>query len=248
MNELKGCRKKQKQTITNRLSGLSILKPKKRKAAKIWIPIRVSLRDQMPPVYYQHYGNCTSNAVLGCDDYIYHNNGKWTPSTTFTYYLQKCHEKPMIDDGSAVEEALKKVKKYGACNSIYWANDAPWNEKPTPEAFENGLKGKEIKKWYRLKNLKQLKQALASGYAVAAAIAWAFTEYDENYVLNSPTDKEIDKADGHAIMITGYDDNTKLIEIRNSWSEQWADGGYGYITEADFRRIIWWDDTYAITG
>ena len=46
---------------------------------------------------------------------------------------------------------------------------------------------------------------------------------------------------GHAVLITGYDDNNVIINpynnkrsrgslmIRNSWSESWGDGGYGAI-------------------
>ena len=245
MEQLMGCKKKEKQTITSRLT---TLRPAKRKAGFKPLPKSFSLKDKFPAVYYQHYGNCTSNAVLGCDDMIYHGNGIWIPSTTFTYYLQKCHEKPMEDDGSSVEEALKKVKKYGACNSKYWPNDAPWNERPSEQAFADGLKGKEIKKWYILKSLKQMKQALVSGYPVAGAIAWCFKNYDpETFIMNSPTDREIKKADsGHAIVFVGYDDEKKLVEFRNSWSEQWGNNGYAYLTYETFKRVIWWDDTYAV--
>ena len=238
------CKKKEKQTISSRLT---TLRPAKRKAGKIWLPASYSIKSKFPPVYLQHYGNCTSNAVLGCDDYLYHGSGKWIPSTTFTYYLQKRNERPMIDDGSSVEEALKKVKKYGACNSKYWPNDAPWNERPSEEAFADGLKGKEIKKWYILKNLKQLKQALVSGYPVAAAVAWVFKEYDENYVMNYVTKEEADKCDyGHAIVFVGYNDSTELIEFRNSWGSEWANDGYAYMTYEIFRNVIWWNDTYAV--
>lgn len=243
MNQLKGCKRKEKRTISSRLTNLT---PTKRKACMRPLPSSFSLKYKFPAVYYQHYGNCTSNAVLGCDDMIYHGNGIWVPSTTFTYYQQKCHEKPMEDDGSTIELALKKVKKFGACNSKYWPNDAPWDQRPTDEAYADGVKGKEIKSWYELRNLKELKQALVSGYPVACAVAWAFRDYNENYVMNDPTDREIDRATGHAIVVVGYDDEKKLVEIRNSWSDKWANGGYAYITYYTFRRVVWWDDTYAV--
>ena len=245
MDELKGCNRKERRSVSSRLTNL---RPAKRKACKVYLPEKVSLKDKFPPVYYQHWGNCTSNAVLGCDDMIYHGNGRWIPSTTFTYYNQKCHDKPMEDTGDNIENALKKVKKFGACNSKYWANDAPWNEKPSAEAYADGLKGKEIKKWYEVKSLKQIKQALASGYPVAIAVAWAFKEYDENFILDTPTKKDADKAGGHAIVVVGYDDSTQLIEIRNSWSDQWANNGYAFMTYEAVKNCAWWDDTYAVTG
>lgn len=244
MENNKGCKRKQRRTVSSRLTNL---RPAKRKACKIYVPPACSLKDKFPPVYYQHYGNCTSNAVLGCDDMIYHGDGIWVPSTTFTYYQQKCHEKPMEDDGSYVELALKKVKKFGACSASVWANDMPWNKKPSEAAYADGLKGKEIKSWYEVKSLKQVKQAIASGYPVAAAIAWCFKSYDENFIMNTPTKKEVDTCNGHAIVLVGYDDETRLVEFRNSWSDQWANNGYAYLTYDVLKMVAWWDDTYAVT-
>lgn len=245
MEQLMGCKKKEKRTISSRLTNL---RPTKRKASKIWLPSAYSIKDRMPHVYHQHYGNCTSNAVLGCDHFIYHTDA-WDPSTTFTYYNQKLreHEKVMKDDGSSIEEALKVVKKYGACKSALWPNDAPFNKKPSKEAYADGLKGKEIKSWYEVKNLKQVKQALVAGHPVAAAFAWAFKFIDAAYVLNTPTKKEADNApSGHAVVIVGYNDTEKLIEIRNSWSDQWGNNGYGYMTYEAFKLCFWKDDSYAV--
>ena len=153
----------------------------------------------------------------------------------------------MEDDGSSIEMALKMIKRYGACNSTVWANDMPYDQKPSDEAYADGLKGKEIKRWYELKNLTQIKQALVSGYPVAAAMSWAFKGYSSNYILINPTKREIDRAAGHAVVIVGYDDNRKLVEIRNSWSSEWANNGYAYISYSALKMCIWWDDTYAVT-
>ena len=246
MQQLTGCKKKDKRTLSSRLTNL---RPAKRKACMKYIPAAYSLKSKFPPVYCQHWGDCTANAACGCDDMIYHNNPeRWIPSTVFTYYNSKASDHDLKDDdGSNVETALKMIKKFGVCSAKIWPNDTQWNEKPSAEAYENGLRGKEVKKWYELKNMKQMKQALFSGYPVAAAVAWAFKEYDSNFIMNSPTDREINNApSGHAIVIVGYDDAAKLVEFRNSWSDQWANGGYAYMTYETFRRVIWWDDTYAV--
>ena len=244
---LTGCKKKPRRSMASKMTNVCAAK---RKANLLKVPKKCSIKAGFPKVYYQHYGNCTANAVLGCDDYLFHGSGKWIPSTTFTYYNQKRKEKPMVDDGSCVEEALMMVKKYGACNSKIWPNDInPWNTKPSKEAYADGLKGKEVKKWYELKNMKQMKQALVAGYPIACAVAWCFKNYDENFVMNTPTKKEVDHApSGHAIVIVGYDDDTKLVEFRNSWSELWGNKGYAYMTYETFKLVVWWNDTYAVTG
>lgn len=245
MKELKGCKKKDKRTLKSKLTNL---RPAKLKAdIRASLPKRCTLRDKFPPVYTQKHGDCTTNAVLGCDDYLRHGTGLWIPSATFTYFNQKKNEVPMIDNGTSIEKALNTAKKYGICDSKIWSNDEPWNLKPSDEAYANG-KNRKLKKWYEVKNLKQLRKALVSGYPVVSALDWAFKYYDEHYVLNEPTNKDIDASNGHAIVVVGYDDLSELIEIRNSWSALWADSGYGYIRYSTFKRLAWWEDTYAVTG
>jgi C1A family cysteine protease len=56
--------------------------------------------------------------------------------------------------------------------------------------------------------------------------------------------EECDK--GHALVIVGYDDETKLFEVRNSWGENWANGGYAYIRYSDMKKLIWYEDSYAV--
>jgi C1A family cysteine protease len=34
---------------------------------------------------------------------------------------------------------------------------------------------------------------------------------------------------GHAILLIGYDDKTKVFKFQNSWGVGWGDKGYGYI-------------------
>ena len=213
------------------------------------LPTSVDLTDDFPTVYLQIYGNCTSNAVLACDAYYYHRKKPWMPSTVFTYYNQRKmdHALKDPDDGSTVECALNAVRKYGACNSSVWPNSEPYDKKPSPEAYENGLKGHEVTKYYAVKTLLQIRKAIALGYPVAIAVSWAFKEYDENYILNEVTKKEADDCDrGHAIVIVGYDNSTKLFKIRNSWGSAWCDNGYGYISYGTMKNVIWWDDSYAI--
>lgn len=223
---------------------------KSQAAKKIILPKKASLKDGFSPVIYnQIYNNCTSNAALAVDDYYYHGTGKWVPSTTFTYYWQKVlnEEDPMEDDGSCVETALDAIRKYGACNSTVWPNDKPFDQRPNKKAIENGLKGHEVTKYYVIKNLTQVKKALSQGYPIVGAFTWVSGAMDENYVLYEPTKKEIDKCnDGHALAVVGYDDTTKLIEFRNSWGEDWGNGGYAYMTYSSFKKLIWWEDSYAV--
>lgn len=240
-----GLRLKTKQTIASRASTLRI---SKRKACMVRLPKKFSLKEKFPPAYLQKYGSCSSNAVLACDDMIYHGSGKWKPSGTFTYYNQRKLDGDIdIDEGSTVEEALIAVKKFGACSAKIWPDDKPFNLEPSHEAYVNGKHGHEVKKWYVLKNKKQVKQALVSGYPVAAAFIYAYKGYDENFVLIIPTKADVKKADsGHAMVIVGYDDEKKVFELRNSWGTGWGNEGYIYMPYEMFDMVIEYIDTYAV--
>lgn len=242
-----GVKKKEAPNPTN--WKFSTIAPEVKKLSAPKLPKVVNLKNKFPKVYNQRYGNCTSNAALGCDDYYYHNTKTWIPSTTFTYYIQKStHNDMKEDDGSTVEWALDAVRKFGACNSKIWPNKKPWNEKPSEEAYENGLKGHEITNYYNLENLTQLKTALSKKYPVAAAFTWPFESINERtFLLKTPTKKQLEKCfDGHAVVIVGYDDNKKQVEIRNSWGTDWGNKGYCYMNYETLEKCIWWDDTYAI--
>lgn len=246
MSELMGCKKKEKQTISSRLSVVSI---SKRKASLKPIPVAFSIKAKFPPVYLQRYGNCTTCAALACDDYYYHGSGVFVPSATYTYYNQLAYAHSLNEDaGSDVETALLMIKKDGVCNSKIWANDEPFNRKPSPEAYEDGLHGHEIKKKYLVKNLKQLKQAIASGFPVVGGFAWPFKGYDENFILFTPTRKEVKRAQsGHAVVVVGYNDAEQAVEIRNSWGRSWGNDGHAFMTYEAVNLCAWWDDMYAIT-
>lgn len=207
---------------------------------------KVSLRSKFPPVYDQgQHGTCTSCAALACDDYYYHREGKRRPSILFTYYNQKAPDDLVDDDGDNVENALKKIRKFGSCKEKIWPYTEPWNKKPSKEAYVDGLKGHEITTFHAIKNITQLKSALSQGYPCPGALDWAFTDMDENYILNTPK-KRSKKWNGHAIVFIGYDQEKRLIEIRNSWSDKWGDNGYAWITYEAMNLLQDWDDTYAI--
>lgn len=240
-----GVRRKEKPNPTN-WEFMKLAKAQATTQKKL--PSKVSLKDKFPPVYHQIYGNCTSNAVLGADAYYYHTD-KWTPSTVFTYYNQRKMDgvKTKKDIGSYIESALEAVRKFGACSAKVWANDKPFTKKPSKEAYENGKKGHEVTKYYRLKTLLQIKKALALGYPVCIDMQWAFKTMNKNYILDTPTKKEaFDSESCHAIVIVGYDDKKKLFEFRNSWGENWGNKGYAYFTYKAVENCVLWDDTYAV--
>lgn len=215
------------------------------------IPSKFSIRDKFPPCYKQPCGNCTSNAVLAIDAYYNHNpKGDWEPSTIFTYYDQRVMDGSNVkkDCGSYVETALDSVRKRGACSATVWPNSKPFSKKPSKAAYANGLKGKKITTYRQVKSLLQIKKAIYKGYPVAISMKWPFTCIDGNtWIFCSPDDDTIAACKkGHAMVVVGYDDETQLFEVRNSWGKDWADNGYARIRYSDVKKLVYYDDTYAV--
>ena len=44
---------------------------------------------------------------------------------------------------------------------------------------------------------------------------------------------------GHAVCCCGMDDSSQLIKFKNSWTSEWGDKGYGYISYKYFNDLAW---------
>lgn len=48
----------------------------------------------------------------------------------------------------------------------------------------------------------------------------------------------LDKAQGHALVVTGYDDSAKTFELLNSFGSKWGCGGVAHISYDNFARVV----------
>ncbi len=79
-------------------------------------------------------------------------------------------------------------------------------------------------------NIQAVKQALQQGPVVTTLTVYAdFMAYAGGVYKHT----DGDYMGGHAISIVGYDDSKNAFIIRNSWSEEWGDKGFGYVAYDD---------------
>jgi len=92
--------------------------------------------------------------------------------------------------------------------------------------------------------LLAIKVALANGHPVACGLRWPKSLKGFELLDVPPPD---DVFDGHSIVFTGYQDESKngggVFTFRNSWGAGWGNGGYGVMSYAYVRAyandMIW---------
>jgi C1A family cysteine protease len=195
------------------------------------IPPMFDFSGEMVACYDQGQTNsCTANAGTGAVQFI--NNETTAQSRMFVYYNERLIQGTTNkDDGATMGCVIQSLKSYGICDEIYW----PFNEqdmllKPPVSAY--GLAKKDLLiNAYSVSNIDSIKLAISQkipvifGMSVYSFFESAYMSYKGILQLPGPTETYLG---GHALLICGYDDSTKLFHIRNSWGPTWGLNGYFY--------------------
>lgn len=138
-------------------------------------------------------------------------------------------------EGTTIRAALKVLKNIGVPPESYWKYNPQAKGKPKGNAEEISELTK-IDFYFRIKSLAQMKLALLHT-PVPIGIMIFDNFYNPSYsgVVNLPGTFDT-KLGGHAVCSVGYNDNNKIIKIKNSHGTKWANSGYGYITYDYFKK------------
>lgn len=86
----------------------------------------------------------------------------------------------------------------------------------------------KIASYTRLNTIEEMKFALtATGPFVAGVNVYENFTPDEKGLIPMP---QGNFQGGHAILITGYDDNSNQFHFKNSWGSDWGNNGYAYLS------------------
>jgi C1A family cysteine protease len=136
-----------------------------------------------------------------------------------------------IDSGARIKDGITVLSSKGAVAEEVWPYQAgQYAEKP-PTAVATAERFR-ITDARPLSTVDDLKQALKQNGPVVAGITlfegMSRSEVSKTGVIPLPEKKE-QIVGGHAIVIVGYDDETRRLKFVNSWGKKWGDHGFGYL-------------------
>jgi len=219
--------------------------PAEKGPAAVLKPTDLRDSDCLPPIENQgSIGSCTAQAVVGLAEYLIRvGTGEFTDlARMFVYKVSRNLMGVSGDTGSYIRTAIKTLAAFGAPPETFW----PYEEElldVEPLALQYSYAANfRAMRYARLDDYNQtgaqtlelVKTVLAAGFPVAFGFP-VFESIDdvgtgEDAVIPYPEETE-KLLGGHAVLAVGFrggGDKTELI-VRNSWSEQWGDEGYGYL-------------------
>jgi C1A family cysteine protease len=216
------------------------------------LPRSVDLRSIVPEVLDQgNLGSCTAHALTMAQRIARIKQG--LPDTRlsrlFVYYNERLIEGTVNeDDGAEIKDGAKVLGTYGVPPETDWPYiENQFTIKPSDQAYKDAIQDEANKYMIVEQTENEIKLCLSEGYPVVFG-ATLFSEFEGEEVARTgivpmPTDAS-DQVGGHAILIIGYDDNTKRFTVLNSWGNGWGDKGYcyfpyEYITNANLCSDFW---------
>ena len=216
------------------------------------LPEMIDLRPCCPPVYDQlSLSSCTANAIAGALEFdrCKENKDDWVPSRLFIYYNERNIEGTTdYDAGASIRDGIESLRDDGYCAETEWPYDiSKFTDTPSTKAYENA-KCNVVTEYMRVEQtVNGIKTALELGFPVI----FGFTVYEsfesedvsKDGVVPMPGHDE-EMLGGHAVLCVGYESDTEMFIVRNSWGSAWGDHGYcympfSYLTDSNLADDFW---------
>ncbi|KAB8221067.1 hypothetical protein BDV33DRAFT_202791 [Aspergillus novoparasiticus] len=213
-------------------------------AAPAAFPPRVDLTWKMSPIKNQStYSACVGFAVAAALEIVPNAAGiSQDEAERFIWFNSKARDgipNPGSDRGTYIHTAIAVVQQLGSC----WEGQCPFSAgplvRPSPEAYAAAANMK-VTQAYRLRgnSIDHFKAMLSIGWPVIIGFDIfgdrAYQEYilgedtRRTGIMKMPPEPVPARTNGHAVLLVGYDDNSRLFKFKNSWGPL-GDHGYYYM-------------------
>jgi C1A family cysteine protease len=179
-------------------------------------------------------GSCLANAIYALI-YIL-SNGKYKLSRLQLYMCFRAIDKNSLseDTGGTIRSGMSAIKNYGISSEAYWPYITTNFSKLAPsKSFVDKYVLKNFVYQFIPRNLNSIKNCLLSGKPIVVGIevysSFETPNVDKYGVVPMPNLLTENLLGGHAILLVGFDDKSKVFKFQNSWSTSWGDNGYGYL-------------------
>jgi C1A family cysteine protease len=185
----------------------------------------------------QNLGSCTAQVSAALAKFLQQKENDpaiFTPSRLALYYWNRSWEgNEGWDSGASIRDALKTLYTYGAPKEDLWPYDVNnFATKPSQEVYDHA-KPHCVALYASLpQDLNSLRACLAEGFpflfGFSVYSSFESEEVSRNGICPMPsfTDRLLG---GHAVCAVGFNMETKLFKIRNSWGTEWGQNGYFYM-------------------
>ncbi len=202
---------------------------------RAYLPPSVDLSWRFPVAGSQgKQGSCVSWAVAyGVRSYYDFATAGRNPNASLAFspafiYNQIRDKNKGCLSGTGIVESLDLVRDQG----VPRMSDFPYNESDCSRKPSDVVKTRAAQfkirgsKW--LSDIESVKGELYRGHPVIVGmkVSASFDDLQGQTVYN---DEQSQDTGGHAMVITGYDDNRRAFRVLNSWGPQWGENGFAWI-------------------
>lgn len=219
------------------------------------LPSKASIVDDMPPALAQlELGSCASNAASNALRYLLHKEHKteFQPARLYLYWNTRVnveHSPADEDSGVTLRGMCKAIQKYHVCDEAIWPyRIEKFSVAPPLTAYKNAEQHNQIKYTSVPQTLTAIKSVLARGLPLLFGVSvYDSFEHDTTIstgVVPMPDVNNETFKGGHAILMCGYDDDTRMFTFQNSWGEDVGRNGffqipYEYVLNPDLTGDFW---------
>ena len=166
------------------------------------------------------------------------------PSQQFSPFFTYALINGGSDNGAMISDALKALKKYGACPLDDMPKGAMYERQIPKKAYEQASRFK-VSQAYQCDSFEEVCQAISVGFTVPLGIYVGnnFGDLDSDGVSPLPRGG----GGGHCILGCGLKKTSKygwVIKIQNSWGSNFGENGFCYIQKNHFKYMD--PDAFAI--
>lgn len=183
-------------------------------------------------------GSCVANSVAYCIRFVRQREKLtvYQPSRLYIYYYGRQIEgfSTSEDSGMFIRSGYKAVAKHSVCSEKNWPyNTDKFDVEPNLGARNAAAFHRKFEYLAVDHDLPSIKKCLADGYPISFGFtvfaSFMSAEVARTGIVPMPDFANEQQFGGHAVTMVGYDDETRLFKIVNSWGPQWGRNGFCYM-------------------